>query len=1230
MKLSNGRKLLYSDDKLKPYKTDKLWLAVPLATASIVAGLAVTTPVNAATNEASSTNNEPTTSESNTNSSDGTTNADILDKKTSQKDVTGKDDLTDQSVTTDNSEVFDSNQSNNETVTDIKDTDNVSSVSTPRSYSSVSEYASVQKSSYDSKYQQPISYAASNPQADSIETRDTNSSDTENMQSTDSTQSSTTPTAKDNGSYVPVLANFEIGVSGKYVLYNAKAVASVLPYGTNHMAENDPLFGFYIVLPKSVTGDLDEFQTAADDYVVREEASTDISLSSLNVSQLNNTTDGREVFYFRPDDDAHVLVPDPDVNQGGTTDSKRIKLLLPIQTGADIDTTPATITINAGKDAEVPESDVLFAGIGDNFSTEPLYKTIATSDLGINAPDKNMVGISYTNSLGNSVAKTLTYTHVDVTDTYIAWDNDINARIGYPKIVTGQDGTVYERTDLTDNPANITHYFTADKYWYPSMTISDGTLTDEMVLRPTKLETSSTGAVAGNTYYVYVNEIKTKLTGNDSTINASSDSTWNPDSNVSIIAPGGNSIKISDMTGGSSAISAPGTYTYTDTEGNVLTVISTVDPTKAGTYTVKYSYVDAQKNKTFINGNTGVAKTASITATVTVKDVDKSSIATSNPNLVTGQDWPLSNGVTSLTDSNGNSVDPATAWVKSLTATDSNGDPITSIDTSKAGTQTITYHYTDPTTGKTIDSDPLTITIADNDSKLETQPMTIAKGDTSWTPLDNIKSLTDSNGDSITDLSTAKITETYFNSDGTQISAIDTAKPGQYTIKYTYTDQNGVEHADIGTAKLNVIQDSVISTKDSTIAVGKNWTPTDNVSGITDPYGNQVTISQVLGNTLTYIDNVDTITPGTYTVTYTYNDGFKTINQTANVNVINDDSQITVPDLTASSNTLVSGPSMSNWDPTIGVTLTDANDPSVTASEAFENNSLTYKITDSDGQPITGNVISSSTPSGVYKVTYDYTDSLGNKVTSSTTVTVIASGIDVVAPDKTITTGTIWSPADNITSLVDENGKDVTSSVASDLADKTLSVVMTDSNGNVVDPDNLDTSKPGTYTITYTYKDSVGNIKTATSILTIKRRSSGGSSSSGSNNENNTGDSNNNSGNGTTVLPDNNSDNGSTGDNGSSTIVDPSGDTASSTVINDKINKDENVIVSGNSTNMTGSIFTNVLSTNESSKNNLNGTDSSNSSQFPQTGEQSTTWYAQLGMFLLTILGVIGFRRKKD
>lgn len=1390
MKKVTDRKLSYFSNKLQNHKVDKHWLAVPLATASIVAGLTFTNhPVKAATN---ATNDEPTTNEqsgtesentdttatkrlkvvtkteaadataaksstavtesgdtgstddsgSKTDTESGATDStddsgaktdtepettssteDSSSKTDTEPETTGSTEDSSSKTVTEPETTGSTEDSSSKTVTEPEvtgSTDNSGSKTDtePETTGSTADKDStvVTKPEVTDSSEKKGTTDETNQLSDAkIDTKsfsqlsalsDNLSAEIQQPMSFDASVStdnvSAMPTARDIGDVIPDLANFYITVNSNIVLYNAKASAAILPYATNHMTANDPLFGFYIVLPISITGNLAEFQTGADNYVKAQKQSTDIALSSLTVSQLGNTTDGRQVFYFRPDDNAHVTTPDPDITSGGTSNAQRIRLELPISTGADVTSTPKTITINAGNDAEVPVSDVLFAGIGDKVSTEPLYKTIASSDLGIVAPDKNIVGISYTNASGLSNAKTLTYTHVNVTDSYIAWDNDTDAKIGYdPMKISAQDGTTYDRSKVISDLLAINKYFSASKYWYPSMTISEdpstdtsaGTLTDTMVLRPTELQASG-NSVPGKTYYVRVNEIKTKLTGDTSkTINAGEAATWNPDDNISIIAPNGKSIKISDMTGSGTNLSKPGTYTYTDADNNVLTIVSSVDPTKAGAYKVEYKYTDAQGNTGFINGNTGATGAKSIIENIVVND--SSAISASDQDIIAGQYWSLSNGVTSITDSNGIPVDPSTAWGTSLTATDSDGNVITSIDTAEAGTKTVTYHYTDPTTGKVVDSDPVTITIADNDGQLETQYLNIKKG-SSWTPMDSIKSITDSDGTAVTDFSKATITESYFTSDGKQISEIDTSKPGQYIVEYSYTDSIGVTHH--SSTQLNVIQDSLLSTQDTTVTVGKTWNPADNIASITDSFGNQVSVDQAMNSTLVYKGDVDTSKAGDYKVTYTYKDDFTTISQDTIVHVIVDNSQITLPDMTSKPSAIVSGPNMSSWHPMDGVTLVDDHDPEVTASSAFSKGKLTYEIVGQDGTPVTADQLDESTPAGVYEVTYTYVDSLGNKLVTSTTVTINASGLDVVASDKTITAGTSWNPTDNITSLNDESGNDVTSSVKTALQDGSLKISMTDATGNTVSADQLDTSKSGAYNITYTFKDSVGNVKTATSKLTINPKSSGGSGSdsgtdtgdnsgngtgdsdsgSGSDTDNNSGNSTGNSGAGSGTSTDNNSGNSTSdsgtgsgsgsntgsGDNSSDNQTDNSNsDSGNSSITlpgnNSGVEASGNTVkntgvgssnASSNVTNKPASVSTSSTTTSpvkinstqaspskgNATKHSMNSTDSdSNMGQLPQTGEQATAWYSQLGLFLLTalglgLLGLLGFKRKKE
>ncbi|MFD1465158.1 bacterial Ig-like domain-containing protein [Lapidilactobacillus mulanensis] len=105
-------------------------------------------------------------------------------------------------------------------------------------------------------------------------------------------------------------------------------------------------------------------------------------------------------------------------------------------------------------------------------------------------------------------------------------------------------------------------------------------------------------------------------------------------------------------------------------------VEGSVDTTKAGTYTVTYSY----------GGKTS-------TATVIVK-ADQTAVTAKNSDLYVGDKWTAEDNFVGATDKDGHSIDFADVTVKG------------SVDTTKAGTYTITYSYGGKTATATITVSP--------------------------------------------------------------------------------------------------------------------------------------------------------------------------------------------------------------------------------------------------------------------------------------------------------------------------------------------------------------------------------------------------------------------------------------------------------------------------------------------------------------------------------------------
>ncbi|PCL32513.1 large repetitive protein, partial [Lacticaseibacillus paracasei] len=205
------------------------------------------------------------------------------------------------------------------------------------------------------------------------------------------------------------------------------------------------------------------------------------------------------------------------------------------------------------------------------------------------------------------------------------------------------------------------------------------------------------------------------------------------------------------------------------------------------------------------------------------------------------------------------------------------------------------------------------------------------------------------------------------------------------------------------------------------------WTAADNFVEAKNADGNALTVSDLMIN-----GTVDSKTPGTYTVTYSYTDpaGNK-ISKEAIVTVIASKADIVTKDTT-----MVAGPS-ATW---------NAVDNFVEATGA-DGNALTLSDLTVNG------AVDSKTP-GTYTVTYSYTDAAGNKISKEATVTVIASKADIVTKDTTMVAGpsAAWNAANNLVSATDADGNA--------LAMSNLTVTGT-----------VDLKTQGTYTVTYTYTD---------------------------------------------------------------------------------------------------------------------------------------------------------------
>ena len=341
------------------------------------------------------------------------------------------------------------------------------------------------------------------------------------------------------------------------------------------------------------------------------------------------------------------------------------------------------------------------------------------------------------------------------------------------------------------------------------------------------------------------------------------------------------------------------------------------------------------------------------------------------------------------------------------------------VDTSNPGTYTVTYACTDSSgNGSTISR---TVTVVDT-----TDPVIAINGSSE---------LTITAGTAYTEQGATCTDDTDGSLQVTTTGTVDTSSPGTYTVTYACTDSSG-NGSTISRTVTVVAAETPIDTTDPVIAINGSSELTITAGTAYTEQGATCTDDTDGSLQVTTTGTVDTSNPGTYTVTYACTDSSgngSTISRT-----------VTVVDTT---------------DPVIAIN--GSSELTITAGTAYTEQGATC-TDDTDGslQVTTTGTVDTSSP-GTYTVTYACTDSSGNGSTISRTVTVVAAEtpIDTTDPviaingssELTITAGTAYT----------EQGATCT-----DDTDGSLQVTTTGT---------VDTSSPGTYTVTYACTDSSGN-----------------------------------------------------------------------------------------------------------------------------------------------------------
>ncbi|MBC2208378.1 immunoglobulin-like domain-containing protein [Listeria booriae] len=499
-----------------------------------------------------------------------------------------------------------------------------------------------------------------------------------------------------------------------------------------------------------------------------------------------------------------------------------------------------------------------------------------------------------------------------------------------------------------------------------------------------------------------------------------------------------------------------------------------VDTTKEGVYHVTYSVTDSDGNTT----------TKQVTVTVTSNDAP--TIEATDHTLKKGTKFDPMADVTATDAEDGN----LTKDIK-ITAND--------VDTSQEGTYHVTYSVTDSDENTT--TKEITVTVTSNDAPtIEATDHTLKKG-TKFDPMSEVSAADKEDGDMTKDI---KITA----------NDVDTSQEGTYHVTYSVTDSDENTTTKEITVTVTSNDAPTIEATDHTLKKGTKFDPMSEVSAADKEDGDMTKDIKITAN------DVDTTQEGTYHVTYSVTDSDEnTTTKEITVTVTSNDA----PTITATDKTLKRG---DTFDALAEVSAADKEDGDLTSDIQIIANdvnpdqegtySVTYSVTDSDNNTTTKQVNVTVTSNelpvitatdhtikkgskfdpmsevsatdkedgdltnaikitannvntnkeGIYQITYSVTDSDDNTTTKDVTVIVTSNEKPAIqAEDQTIKKGAKFDPIADVTATDQEDG-DLT---------KTIEVIR----------NTVDTTKEGTYQVSYEVIDSDGNIAYKTITVTV-------------------------------------------------------------------------------------------------------------------------------------------------
>ncbi|MBO9166028.1 bacterial Ig-like domain-containing protein [Lactiplantibacillus pentosus] len=451
----------------------------------------------------------------------------------------------------------------------------------------------------------------------------------------------------------------------------------------------------------------------------------------------------------------------------------------------------------------------------------------------------------------------------------------------------------------------------------------------------------------------------------------------------------------------------------TDVEGTPIDladvdITSTVDPEKVGQYKVTYSFTDQQ----------GQLRKADVTVDV-LANLAGIKVKSTTESFRIGAKWSAEDNFDSATDVDGTPIDLADVDITST------------VDPEKVGQYKVTYSFTDQQ-GQLRKAD-VTIDVLANLAGIKVKSTTESfRIGAKWSAKDNFEGATDVDGTPI-DLADVDIEST-----------VNPEVVGQYTVTYSFTDQQGkLRSVEVPVEVLANLAGIKVKSTTESFRIGAKWSEKDNFDRATNVDGTPVDLADV-----DITSTVDSKAVGQYTVTYSFTGQQGTVQQViVPVNVL-----ANYANLQLNQTELSFRAGDNRWQP-------ESNIAAATDIDGRAIDLATMQIT---------NAVDSTTP-GTYLVNYAFTDSFNQTHRATATVTVLdnLAALTMTQQHVTLYLGNRqWQPEDNFGGAKNVDGSVITYDQLQVLGHYDLKVV-------------------GDYELTYQFTDQLDHLRTAQFTVTV-------------------------------------------------------------------------------------------------------------------------------------------------